>query len=69
MFCALRNRMHTLNRSACPLYDGPAELGGEMDARAEASFNRLMAKASDQRSVRKGKRAMLGVSNGGKLVA
>ena len=57
---------HELNRSACPLYDGDRVLEGAADARAEQKFNALMTTASEQRNVRKGKRALLGVSNGGR---
>ena len=57
---------HELNRSACPLYDGETVLEATADQRAEQKFNALMTTASEQRSVRKGKRALLGVSNGGR---
>ena len=60
--CAL----HTLDRSKCPLFDGDAEVEPKLDERAEGKFNAIMTKASEQRAVRKGKRAMLGVSNGGR---
>ena len=51
-------RLHTLDRSNCPLFDGPAPLDAAVDARAEATFNAMMDQASEQRSVRKGMRTM-----------
>ena len=51
-------RLHTLDRSNCPLFDGPAPLDAAVDARAEATFNAMMDQASEQRSVRKGTRTM-----------
>ena len=62
-------RVHTLDRSMCPLYDGDAVLPAEVDASAEARFNKMMDNVSEQRAVRKGKRAMLGTSNGGRWEA
>ena len=57
---------HALERGECPLYDGSETLVPELDAKAEGKFNHLMSVASEQRAVRKGKRAMVGTSNGGR---
>ena len=67
-------RTHPLNKGevdgrTCPLYDGEGVLDAEVDSKAESKFNALMTKADNQRSVRKGKRAMLGTSNGGRWEA
>ena len=57
---------HPLDRGACPLYDGEAEVESGLDTRAEGKYNALLTKASDQRAHRKGKRALYGTSNGGR---
>ena len=59
--------LHTLDQSTCPLFDGTAPLDSEVDARAEAAFNKLMADAAAERGARRrGKRGARGVSNGGR---
>ena len=42
-------RVHTLDRSQCPLYDGESVLDATMDAKAEGTVNQLMAKVPPQR--------------------
>ena len=59
--------LHTLDQSTCPLFDGTAPLDSEVDARAEAAFNKLMADAAAERGApAAGKRGARGVSNGGR---
>ena len=45
-------RLHRLDRSRCPLYDGAALLPADVDGRAEKRFNELMEKTSKLRDIR-----------------
>ena len=45
-------RLHRLDRSHCPLYDGSELLPVDVDKRAEAMFNELMEKTSQLRTIR-----------------
>ena len=60
--CAL----HRLDGKSCPLLDGQKQLSAAVDTQAEATFTALMEEAGKQRAIRKGKRAHIGISNGGR---
>jgi hypothetical protein len=58
--------LHRLDGKSCPLLDGPKQLSAAVDTQAEATFTALMEEAGKQRAIRKGKRAHIGISNGGR---
>ena len=60
-------KLHKLDRSRCPLFgENQEEVHPELDARASKIYDSILDESDQMRPVRRGKRAKIGLSDGGR---